>query len=254
MLLFICAGIGFYLWASGWIDQTAGRAARSFYDRTADAGFKIDNIIIEGRVNADKSDLKSRIGVDKGDPILSQDLNHIRDSIQQISWVKNVRVERRLPATLYIAVEERVPIALWQRDNKLSVVDDAGIVLTDQDLKRFSDLIILVGDDAPLQATALLSLLAAEPSIRERVEAAKWVASRRWDLILKNKTVVRLPEEDAGLALRKLSDTNKREGIMDRNLDTIDMRDASRIVIQTRPGAVQEYKASFTGQDPDKQI
>jgi hypothetical protein len=38
---------------------------------------------------------------------------------------------------------------------------------------------------------------------------------------------------------------------MDREIEAIDLRDPVRIVVQTKPGAVESYEASYT---PDKNI
>ncbi len=234
-----------YLWSSGWVDQTSARAINRVYETTSEAGFTIDNILIEGRINTDRTRLKDLIAVEKGDPIFAENLVDIRKRLESVTWVKSARVERRLPNTLFIGLEERKPLALWQKGGKLSVVDDEGIILTDKDLKRFSHLLIIVGDEAPKHASELVAMIAAEPDVQQRVEAAKWVGNRRWDLVLKSGLNIRLPEDDAGLAIRRLAQAQADESIMDRKIDSIDLRDETRIVVQTRPGAVQEYKASF---------
>lgn len=242
---------GMYLWSSGWIDQSANRTLDKIYATSSNAGFKIQNVTIEGRVNTDREKLKSLIDVEKGEPIFAENLDDIRKRLESISWVKTARVERRLPDTLYIHLEERQPLALWQKDGKLAVVDAEGVVLTNQNLDKFSDLLIIVGEDAPQNAPDLVGMIAAEPEVQKRVESAKWIGNRRWDLVLQNDLIVRLPEEDAGMALRRLADAQKDESIMDRKIESIDLRDETRIVVQTRPGAVQEYKASF---QPEKGI
>lgn len=241
----------FYLWASGWVAQTTNRIERGFYTASADAGFHVQNLIIDGRINTDRSQLKALVDIAPGDPIFATNLPDIERKLEQVSWVKDALVERRLPDTLYINIKERSPLALWQRQGKLSVVDAEGVVLTDRVLDRFRDLPIIVGEEAPQRAPELVAMIQAEPALKARLESAKWIGGRRWDLYLKNGIAIRLPEDDQGQAIARLSHAQKSGGLMDRQIEAIDLRDPVRIVVQTRPGAVESYEASYT---PDKNI
>ncbi len=249
--LSVVAYAGFYLWASGWMSQTGNRMARSFYAASAERGFEVENLVIDGRINLDRSTIRAAVGVDKGDPIFAAELGEIERRLEETSWVADALVERRLPDTLYINITERTPLALWQRQGKLAVVDADGIVLTDANLDKFRALPIIVGEEAPQRAPDLVAMIQAEPALRSRLESAKWIGGRRWDLYLKNGVAVRLPEDDQGLAIARLSKAQAEGGLMDRQIEAIDLRDPVRIVVQTKPGAVQEYQASYT---PDKNI
>jgi cell division protein FtsQ len=241
----------FYLWASGWVSQTSSRIERGFYTASADSGFRVESLVIEGRSNLDRNQLKALIDITPGDPIFATDLPDIEQKLEQVSWVKDALVERRLPDTLYINIKERDPLALWQKQGKLSVVDSEGVVLTDKNLDRFRDLPIIVGDEAPQRAPELVAMIQAEPALKARLESAKWIGGRRWDLFLKNGVAIRLPEDDQGQAIARLAKAQKNGGLMDRQIEAIDLRDPVRIVVQTKPGAVESYEASYT---PDKNI
>jgi cell division protein FtsQ len=102
-----------------------------------------------------------------------------------------------------------------------------------------------VGDDAPQEAPSFFKLLEAEPELWKRVDAAKLVSGRRWDLKLKNGVEVKLPEEELTVALRRLAVLQEEDQLMDKDIMTIDVREPERVTIRTKPGAVQEYKASY---------
>ncbi len=250
-VLCIVAYACFYLVASGWLAQTTGRVERSFYTASGNRGFTVENLVIEGRNNVSAGQLKSLIGVEKGEPIFATDLSAIEAKLEQVAWVQDALVERRLPDTLFVTIKERQPLALWQRQGKLAVVDAEGVVLTETNLDKFSSLPIIVGDEAPQRAPELVAMIQAEPALKARLESAKWIGGRRWDLYLKNGVAVRLPEDDQGLAIARLAKAQSDGAIMDRAIEAIDLRDPVRIVVQTKPGAVQEYEASYT---PDKNI
>ncbi len=227
-----------------------GRAENSIQnamlESTADAGFAVKNIMVDGRHHTDVATLKAMLNLEKGDPIFALKPREAKAMIEKLSWVKSAHVERRLPDTIYIKLEERTPLALWQRNKRLSVVDAEGVVLTDQNLNEFKNLTIVIGDEAPKHAAELLSMLAAEPAIEERVEAATLISGRRWDLKLKSGADVKLPEEEMGLALRKLAINHEEENILDKDVLSIDVREEGRITVRTKPGAASDFNAAVT--------
>jgi len=237
-------------WAGSWFflseadTKTAAWARQKSLDVTADMGFTVKNILVEGRVNSDADVLLAIINVEKGDPLFSFDPDEARKLIERITWVKTAHVERRLPDTIYIVLEERKPLALWQRDKKLTLIDEDGEVLTDHNLKRFKDLVIIAGRNAPRHAPELLELLAVEPTLYNRVESASRVGGRRWDLKLDGGIAVKLPEDDIGFALRRLA-MGQEDGLLDKDIVSVDLREPDRMIVRTRPGKVQEYKAGL---------
>lgn len=230
---------------SGALDRVHNGLQHKAYVTLADAGFRVENILVEGRAEVDAEVLRAIINLERGDPIFAFDPAETREMIERLSWVREAHVERRLPNTVYVGLVERTPVALWQHKNKLRVIDAEGVTLTDKLSVNQKSLPIVVGEYANEQAYDLLVMLNAEPDIQKLVEAATWVGDRRWDLALKNDMVVRLPEMDIGLALSRLTQAQEQDKILDKDLSVIDLREKDRITVRTRPGAVQEYQASF---------
>ncbi len=209
--------------------------------KTAASGYRIANIYVEGRHYTDAQSLKAIINVQKGDPLFAFDVAQAQELMQRLSWVKSAEVKRQLPDTIYVKITERQPFALWQRSGRLSVIDEEGAVLTDQRAPEFSKLIILVGEEVPAQAKQFIAMLQAEPDLMARTEAATLVSGRRWDLTLKNGIVVKLPEDDLGLALSRLAKAQSDEALLEKDIAGVDLREAGRLIIQTKPRAVNDY-------------
>ena len=217
-----------------------------FFNMTAGWGFAVKNILVDGRHYTDADTLKAMINMEKGDAIFAFDPVAAKAMLEKLSWVKTAHVERRLPDTIYIRLTERAPLALWQRHRKLVLIDADGVVLTDRNLGPFQKLPIVVGEGAQTRAAGLIALLAAEPLIFDRVEAATLISERRWDLKLKSGAEVKLPEADIGLALRKLAVDHEEEALLDKRVLSIDVREEGRITVRTKPGAAQDFNAAIT--------
>ena len=215
----------------------------SLIDLTVDAGLEVQEVLVEGRNETDRAAVMAAIQVKRGDPIMKFDPEAARAGLERLRWVATATVERRLPDTVFVKLDERRPMALWQRDGKLALIDRDGEVLTERELGRYNNLLQIIGADAPKHAQELLGHLGTVPALFKRVNAATRIGGRRWDLHLSNGVVVRLPESDIGGALHHLADQEAKQPVLDRDIVAVDLRMPDRLVIQTSTTAAQRRRA-----------
>ncbi|WP_428536814.1 cell division protein FtsQ/DivIB [Rhodopila sp.] len=219
----------------------SGRTLNTMRERlgamTAASGLRVTNVVIEGRANTPEAMLREAIGVRKGDPILGFSLDDTRATIERIPWVEHVTVERRLPGTLVVNLQERRPYAIWQNRGKFVLVDRTGQVVTNQDVAQFRRLPLIVGQGAPNAAAELLDALRDRPALEEKVQASVRVGERRWNLRMTNGTDVMLPEGHEVAALDRLGHLQQDHDVLDRPLTAIDMRLPDRLVFRPKPDA-----------------
>lgn len=250
--------IGSWIWLSGLYGQATQAAGHFLIAQSVKAGFKIDNILVQGRENLDAETLLATINLQEGDALFGLNLPEILTNVEALSWVKSARVQIRYPNTVFIDVEERQPLALWHQfeihqteqhrpDNNVVLIDKDGVILTRTPPAQFQNLPIVTGEKAHLAATEILSHLAAEPSVVTRVQAAAYISERRWDLKLKNGVIIHLPESDVGLSLRRLAKSQAQTSLLDKEIISVDARYEDRLIIKTKPGAVQTLRAHSTG-------
>jgi cell division protein FtsQ len=201
----------------------------------ATSGLRVTKIVIEGRENTPEQVLRAAIGVNTGDPILGFSLEDTRAHIEMIPWVEHATVERRLPGTLVINLQERGPFAIWQNQGKFVLVDRAGKVVGNQDISQFRHLPLIVGQGAPEAAAGLLDALRDRPALAEKVSASVRVGERRWNLRMTSGTDVMLPEGHEVVALDRLIQLQQDRSVLDRPLTVIDMRLPDRLVFRPRP-------------------
>ncbi len=235
---------GSWFWLSGNMEKTQNWMTAQGVEAGADMGFTVENVLVEGRNHTDADILKAIISVEKGDPLFSFDPDKAREQIKKINWVRDARVERRLPDTVYVGLQEKKPLVLWQTGGELELLDEEGKAITKDKLGRFKDLIIVMGDDAPAHAPELMKNLNAEPFIASRVKAAKWIGGRRWDLVFAAGVIAKMPEGEIGLALSRLGQAAEQDGLLEKDIVSVDLREEGRMIVQTTPGAVQDYQAS----------
>ncbi|MEQ9139129.1 MAG: FtsQ-type POTRA domain-containing protein, partial [Thalassobaculum sp.] len=237
----------------GWVVES-GRAVAAWdtavdglHRITADAGLAVGDVLVTGRRETDVAALLDMVGIERGMPILAVDLDAVRQRVETLPWVKDARVERHLPDTLFITLTERRPLALWQRHRALALVDEDGVVITDGKLGRFADLPIVIGDGAPERAREAIAMLAREPDLLARVRALTWVGDRRWTVRLDDLQGggidVQLPESGAAAAWTQLAVMERDHGVLRREVTTVDLRIPNQLIVRVPPGAEERAKA-----------
>jgi cell division protein FtsQ len=137
-------------------------------------------------------------------------------------------------ATLVIDIVEREPAALWQDEDRLTLIDEEGVVLDRVQVSRMPDLPLLVGKGANEHAVALDTLLGKAPSLKAQLVSATWVGERRWDLAFQSGETVALPEGDAAAAaaLTRFARMDKSAGLLGRGIIRFDLRIPGKMTVR----------------------
>lgn len=207
-----------------------------FYNQTASIGFKVEHVLIEGRRKTSRDDLMRFMNLRKNDPIFRLNLKEMAEKIaDELPWVDTVRIERKLPNTLIIIINESEPRALWIYQNEIHVVSANGEIIASDLSDKYRSLPIVRGDNAPQRLGDYLQMLEKHPLFKAMIAEAEWIGNRRWDIRLKNGILVRLPENDVQTALQKLVDYHQSEGLLSKRVSVIDLRLPDRAFVQTPP-------------------
>jgi cell division protein FtsQ len=201
---------------------------------TALAGLRVTDVVIEGRANTPEPLLRAALGVSKGDPIIGFSVESARQRIETLSWVEQATVERRLPGTVVVFLQERRPFAIWQNQGKFLLIDRSGQVVANENVAEFRQLPLVVGAGAPGAAAKLIDALTDRPELQKRIVAAVRIGERRWNLRLNNGVDVMLPEGHEVQALDRLMQLQQEHALLDRPLAAIDMRLGDRLLVRPR--------------------
>ena len=237
--LALLAIVGSLWWA--WSQQVPQRLARqsasALVEGTTGFGLIVNEVFVVGRQETPREQVLEALGAEQGSPILGLDLEAARERLLELPWIAEASVERLLPDMIVVRITERKPLALWQHHGQFALISAKGQVIERGNLDRFADLLVVVGDDAPLQAKALVDILDQQPLLRGQVKAAIRFGGRRWNLRLANGIEIRLPEENPADAWARLAAEERTHQVLKRDIQALDYRDASQVFVQhnTRP-------------------
>lgn len=200
------------------------------------AGLKLRAVHVEGASPMATADIVRAAGVYRDQPLFGLDLEVLRQRIEQVGWVKEARVVRLLPDTLILSVVERKQMAVWQHEGRAQVVDERGRPIPEADAGRFASLPLIVGAGANVASPGILPVIAQRPRLMSRLDALVRVDGRRWDLRLKDGSLIQLPAAGEEEALLQLEQLDLRSRILELGFERIDLRNPDVVAVRPRGG------------------
>lgn len=236
------------LFASGIIGRTIHGVNDTLDAIVADAGFGISEIHLAGNGRVPPETILAALGMKPGESIFAARLGQARNRIMALDWVASADVVRRYPDSIFVTVVEKRPFALWQSPaqgnggGRVAIVERAGGVITTQGIEKFARLPKLVGAGAPAAAADVVDAVMAHRAVIARVAAYEYVSRRRWNLILNDGVVVKLPETDWRKELDALERLIVDAGILERDVTEIDLRSPTQFFFVLRSGEKKDVQ------------
>ena len=112
VLVLALVGLGVYaLWFSTWL--------------------AVEDVDVSGAETVEASDIRTRSGIDVGEPMIGVDLDTAERRIGALAVVRSVSVTRQWPHGILVSIEERTPIAVVEIGDRLRGMDEDGVVFRD---------------------------------------------------------------------------------------------------------------------------
>ena len=211
------------LFAGGYVHRAVAKTNHTVAAVMADAGFGISAIPISGDRYTPPAEIYRSLGFALGGSIFGADPQQARANLRRLDWVADVQVSRHYPDTVSVRIVEKVPFALWRSDHGLYALERSGHPIAQVDASMLRRLPLFFGDE-PVGASDLMAAIHAHRAVAARMKAIQRIDRRRWNLILDDGVVVKLPEDEwtreIGALERLIVDT----GVLERDIAEIDLR------------------------------
>lgn len=242
-VLFALALVGGTIWAvrDGFFGRTANAVSTGWTNQlerlSVSLGLVLKEIRIEGIHYVNREVIMDALALspDRHYAMLTLSGTELAGRLKSIEFIRHASVEKSFPDTIVIRVTERNPVAIWQHQGMLSLIDEEGVVLKERDVGAFWKLPVLVGQDAVFYAKPLLAFLTTQPELFKQVAAMTHVSGRRWDIVMQNGTIIRLPEENPAEAWTTLSRLENEQQLLEKQIKIIDLRLPEKVYILPLP-------------------
>lgn len=215
------------------------------------AGLRISQIAITGQVETPELAILEELRVHDDQSLLTYSAHEAQSRVLGLPWVAKASIRKLYPNKLEVKIEEKVPIALWQLNNDIALIDQAGDIIEPYTDPRFVGLPLVVGRGANAGAAEFIAQLGIQTSIMAKTKASVFVADRRWNLVMENGIVVKLPENDLTGALDQLAILDSVDGLLSRDIVIVDLRLADRITVRL-PDDTAEFRKTRSAAEIDR--
>ncbi len=234
-------------WLLGYPQHLYTASLKGLHQFSTSLGFRVQEIIVQGRVNTQQQDLMKVLQIDRGDPIFTIDLQQTRFRLEKLEWVRRATVVRRLPDLIHIKIEERHPIAIWQHHNQFHLVDEDGTAILTKNHRHYGVLPLVVGEGAPQKSPDILKILNDFSNIKKNLQALSRVRERRWNIYLVGGVLVKLSDHSLKQGLSILEKLLSEQRLSVNNVHEIDLRTPERYFLRVTPETIQRIKTGRKG-------
>ena len=230
------------LLASGTVGRGVNAVRGASDSVVTHSGFGISEIHLAGNGRVPPATILAALGLQPGQSIFDADLGAARSRILALDWIASADVVRRDPDAIFVTVVEMRPFALWYSPKGPAVVERTGGIITSRDVEKFSRLPKLAGPGAPAAAAELVEGVMAHRALLARVALYQRQSERRWNLILNDGVVVKLPEIGWQAQLDALEHLVIDTGILERNVTEIDLRSPTHYFFVLKSGEKKDVQ------------
>jgi hypothetical protein len=131
-------------------------SAAAIYGVGASSAFDYRSLQVSGGLYTDSTVIESTLAVARGENLFALSTRPLVAALESLPTVRSARVEVRLPGTLAVAIDERVPVMVWQVGDRRYLADADGTLFALMPAKPPADAARLpVIDDRRVAAISL---------------------------------------------------------------------------------------------------
>lgn len=195
------------------------------------------NISINGIKYSNYTDIQNHIN--KYCSNRHKNIKDLKSSIENDIWIKDAKILIKLPSGIVINIVEYNPFALITNDGiNYKLIDEFGnfINVSQDEIITFGYLLKIVGFDVKnYEINNLFNMLSIHYKIAKNVNSVVRIGDRRWDIILSDNIIAKMPEENNSISVSDAWDIldniiNVPEILS--NLKEIDIRNQDKIYLK----------------------
>ncbi len=161
----------------------------------------IKNIKVKNTEIIDEKLLIENLSYLIGKNILLIDKDKIKFTIMKFDFVSSFKIKKIYPQTIEIIINEKKPVAIYMDGKKRLFISEKGKLINYIELQEFSNLPIVFGKKIKFKSF-FDDLKKINFPINE-IKSLHYLDIGRWDIILKNEIIVKLPKENYRDILQK---------------------------------------------------
>ncbi len=150
--------------------------------------------------------------------------------LKEIHFIEKIKVKKKYPNTLIINIFETKPIGIIFKKNKKYIIDSSSNLISEKDFENTKDLYNIFGDEAEKYFISFYERLNNNNFSINNIKNFYFYKIGRWDLELKNKVIIKFPDNKIDEAINKSIELLNRQDF--KKYKIIDLRVDGKIITE----------------------
>ncbi|MDC0037224.1 cell division protein FtsQ/DivIB [Alphaproteobacteria bacterium] len=196
--------------------------------------YNLKKIEVIGLTNLNKDEILIFFNKFKNSSIFLVPVKEISNEIKKNKWIKEVNIRNDYKNTLKVNIKEETPIGIYENNNQ-KILFSKNLVILEILRKNhdYKNLISFYGENSIINSKHLISKI--DQDIKQMIQSLIFVENRRWNIRLKNKITLKLPEKNLEEAIKNYKKIYSNLSNKDlKDIEIIDLRIPNQAIIKYR--------------------
>ena len=163
----------------------------------------LKKIQIEGANNSDNKKIAETLDQFKGKSIIFVNRYKMNRSINNLQFIKELKIKKIYPDTVRLEIIEYKPIGILNKKNTKILLTSGGEIIRNYNSSKFKNLPLVYGDKAEKYFSNFYNSLENINFQINLISQFNHFDINRWDIVLKNGKIVKLPIKNYENSLNK---------------------------------------------------
>ncbi len=192
--------------------------------------FKIQNIEVANNFLIAESEVREKLNKIYNENIFLIKSREIEKPLREIDFLDKAEVKKKYPSTIIVKIYETKPLAILFKDKNKYFLDSSSNIIALKENMNFGKLPSVFGKDAEYHFVDFFQQLKKSNFPEEKIKYFYYFPIGRWDLLLMNDKVIKLPYNKTDEAITKSIELLDRKDF--ENYDIIDLRVNGKIIVE----------------------
>ena len=193
--------------------------------------FEVKEIEVFGAKNFDKGIIENKIKIYKGKNILFINNSDFKKIVEELKFVKNFKLKKVYPNRIRITIVELEPLAIYANKDgkKILILLEQGKSIFYYE-NNFLELPVVYGKNADKNFFNFYKSIKKVGFNVKLIKEFEYFDISRWDIILKDETLIKLPTIDYQNSLKQFSNLYKKDNF--KKFKLFDFRIKQQLVVK----------------------
>lgn len=177
--------------------------------------------------------IASAVNIAPGTKTRALNLENAVSAVQADPDVAAASVRRMPNGNIKIKAGMRRVVAAWTDGEKFYPMDENGTPIN-RPLESRPNGVLIFSGKISRDVSDISHTVKSAPELFYKTDRLELIEDRRWNIILLSGMTIMLPEENQDEAIKMLAKMQKQNGILDREIKVLDLRDIARPLVKVK--------------------